>query len=120
MKILIVLACFGAFTSAKLSSKKEMYFFCVSHSKDASTQSVKESVLITPVKFLVAEEEYTKILSRAWQDTVQKNCSNTIGCTSDFNYYFDEKSAKEQLDKTQKKYSDTSRYSIKTIDFKAK
>jgi hypothetical protein len=120
MKTLALLTLTVMLTSLTVTKKKEMYYFCTSRSINTGTEQGKETVLLTLVQSLVAEEEYTKTLTKAWGSLVNKQCSNAGGCTSDFNYYFDKESASKQFEKAKVKYGDTSRYAIKIIDFKAK
>ena len=118
MKALSLLAVIVVLTSFNLRNTKEMYYFCTSRSMTTGAEQGRETVLLTHVKLLVAEEEDTKTMAKAWGSLVKKQCNNAGGCTSDFNYYPDEASAIKQFEKAKVKYGDTSRYAIKVIDFK--
>jgi hypothetical protein len=120
MKALSLFTLVFMLTSFNVRNTKEMYYFCTSRSMTTGAEQGKETVLLTSVKMLVAEEAYTKNMAKAWGSLVDKQCSNAGGCTSDFNYYPDETSARKQFDKAKARYSDTSRYVIKLIEFKAK
>ena len=119
MKITALFTLFIVLTSLNVRKTKEIYYFCMSRSADTSVQG-KESVLITPVKSVVAEEQSAKTLSKAWETLVNKQCNNPGGCTSDFYYYLEEAAARMQFDNAKVRYSDTSRYVFKMIEFKAK
>ena len=120
MKALILIGAILVLTSFSVVKEKQMYYFCTSRSMNPDAEKAKVQVLLTDVKPFVAEEGYTKVLATAWLNAVNSRCGNQQGCTSDFNYYPDEASAQKQFENAKNKFSDTSRYIVKIIEFKAK
>jgi len=118
----LLLICLTALISG--SGNKEMhkelktyYYFCNSHSMNRQQVVGKEYILYTKVKKIECEQEYFRKLTNEWGNRANADCKNSLGCTSDLNSYETFEAADNEFKKIEKRYSDTSKYIVKVLDF---
>ena len=106
----------GSFqTNDQGPAKASFYYFCQSTPRPWGKIVGKQNILYTDVVQIECEEAYFKTLAADWGATVDKNCKNENGCTSDLNYYPSLSQAKTQFDNLLKRYTDTAIYNAQKI-----
>lgn len=119
MLLLISLAAICSNSGIKIEHElvKTYYYYCDSHSMNRQEVVGKEYILYSKVKKIECEQEYFRKLADDWGNKANKECKNSLGCTSDLNSYETFEAADKEFRKIEKRYSDTTKYIVKIIDF---
>lgn len=99
------------------SSEKKYYFFCFSRSMNPASVEGKQYALYTDFYEITTDKANFQKLARAWGEFVDNRCMNKAGCTSDLNYYDDEKMAKRVYSDMEAKYGKKDEFITTRITF---
>jgi hypothetical protein len=75
--------------------EKKYYFFCFSRSMNQTRVEGKQYALYTEFYEINTDPSNFRKLAHAWGEFVDNRCMNKAGCTSDLNYYEEEKMARK-------------------------
>ncbi|MCG2613133.1 hypothetical protein LZZ85_02540 [Terrimonas sp. NA20] len=116
MKIIYTLLIMAVASVAisSFTTKNYIYYFCDSRTMNSSGKKV---VRISPLYAIPASDTAGWQPAHEWANWVNQEAGETK-VTSDFNYYFSKADAKKQLNNAVKRYSDTSKYVLKRVDFR--
>src|SRR5689334_15235465 len=121
MKYLLIIVLFFSVTHDLRTSQKKpkstCFYFCDSRSLSQEPITQKQIVLYTKVAEIADDLKNIKERTEQWKNFVDKICENGAGCTSDLNYYPSLEAANRELTKTEKFYSDTTRFILKKVNF---
>ena len=121
MRVLFIICLAAMYSNTGSNATEEItktyYYYCDSHSMNRQDLVGKEYILYSKVKKIDCEQGYFRKLADEWGNKANEECKNSLGCTSDLNSYESLEAAEKEFRKIEKRYSDTSRYIVKIVDF---